>query len=361
MVQNVDQTLETMPISEHQQGFRRCRSTETAISNTVNYIEKFNKRNDHCLAVFLDITAAFDTITPLHIKQTLLNKEVDHNLVNWYYKYITKRHLTLKSDNYEIKTCVDTGFPQGGVCSAKFWIIAFDPAIQIINEGGLFGQGFADDCAALIGGEDLYDISIKMNTALDKLAKWGASCGLKFNPSKTVLLHFKHNAKRRQSKPEIQMNGQTIMPSKHTRYLGVRIDDELSWKHHISTKIDKCRNLLAIISANVRHTYGPKPKLVRWAYTGVIRPKLLYACQAWANSVTAQQIKNMKRLDRQTATAMTPIRRSTPQASLEIMFDLMPIELLIEQMGTASFIRTRNHLQPFEDTTNGHLNKWAPK
>ena len=29
-----------------------------------------------------------------------------------------------------------------------------DPAIQIINEGGLFGQGFADDCAALIGGEE---------------------------------------------------------------------------------------------------------------------------------------------------------------------------------------------------------------
>ena len=358
VVQNVDQTLETMPISEHQQGFRRCRSTETAISNTVNYIEKFSKRNEHCLAVFLDIAAAFDTISPSHIKQTLLEKEVDRNLVNWYYKYITNRHLTLESDDYEIKTCVDTGFPQGGVCSAKFWIIAFDPAIQIINEGGLFGQGFADDCAALIGGEDLNDISSKMNIALGQLVTWGASCGLKFNPSKTVLLHYKNNSKRRQNKPEIQMNGQTITPSKHTRYLGVEIDDELNWKHHISSKVEKCRNLQAIISANMRHTYGPKPKLVRWAYT-VIRPKLLYACQAWANKITAKQIKNMKRLDRQTTTAMAPVRRSTPQASLEIMFDLMPIELLIEQTGTASFIRTRNHLQPFENTPNGHLNKWA--
>ena len=67
----------------------------------------------------------------------------------------------------------------------------------------------------------------------------------------------------------------------------------------------------------------------------------------------------MKRLDRQTTTAMAPIRRSTPQASMEIMFDLMPIELLIEQMGTASFIRTRAHLQTFADTQKGHLNKWA--
>ena len=258
-----------------------------------------------------------------------------------------------------IRDCVDVGFPQGGVCSAKFWIIAFDPAIEIINSDGIFGQGFADDCAALIGGEDLNAMTLKMYADLNKLVTWGATCGLKFNPSKTVLLHFKNNAKRRQTSPKIIMNNQIIPPSKHTRYLGVEIDDELNWKQHISSKIEKCRNLMAIISANVRHNFGPKPKLVRWAYTGVVRPKLLHAFQAWANKITAKQIKSMKRLDRQTTTAMTPIRRSTPQASMEIMFDITPIELLIEHMGAASFIRTRPHLQPVADTPNGHLNTWA--
>ena len=165
------------------------------------------------------------------------------------------------------------GFPQGGVCSAKFWIIAFDPAIEIINQDGIFGQGFADDYAAMIGGEDLTAITTKMNSTLEKLVEWGTTCGLRFNPSKTVLLHYRNNKKRRQTHPEIQMNGQIISPSRHTRYLGVEIDDELNWKHHITTKIEKCRNLMSIISANVRHTFGPKPKLVRWAYTGVIRPK----------------------------------------------------------------------------------------
>ena len=41
------------------------------------------------------------------------------------------------------------------------------------------------------------------------------------------------------------------------------------------------------------------------------------------------------------------------------MFDLTPIKLLIEQLGTASFIRTKAHLEPFADTPNGHHNKWA--
>ena len=56
---------------------------------------------------------------------------------------------------------------------------------------------------------------------------------------------------------------------------------------------------------------------------------------------------------------MAPIRRSIPQASLEIMFGLTPIELLIEQIKAASFMRTKSHLQQLADTPEGYLNKWA--
>ena len=155
------------------------------------------------------------------------------------------------------------------------------------------------------------------------------------------------------------MNGQTFLPSKHTRYLGVEIDDELNWKHHISTKIEKCRNLLAIISANIGHTFGPMPKLVKWAYTGVTRLKLLYACQAWAGKVTPKQIKCMKKLDRLFTMDMAPIRQSTPQATLEILFELTPIKLLIEQLEAASFMRTKPHLDAFTNLRSRHLNIWA--
>ena len=35
--------------------------------------------------------------------------------------------------DYEGEVTIGIGFPQGGVCSAKFWIIAFNRAIEIIN------------------------------------------------------------------------------------------------------------------------------------------------------------------------------------------------------------------------------------
>ena len=42
------------------------------------------------------------------------------------------------------------GFPHGGVCSAKFWIIAFNKALEIINQFGALGIRFADDCCILL-------------------------------------------------------------------------------------------------------------------------------------------------------------------------------------------------------------------
>ena len=50
---------------------------------------------------------------------------------------------------------VGTGFPQGGVCSAKFWIIAYNQALKILNSHGVTGYGFADVSCTLIGGTNL--------------------------------------------------------------------------------------------------------------------------------------------------------------------------------------------------------------
>ena len=46
------------------------------------------------------------------------------------------------------------GFPQGGVCSASFWSLAFDEAVRLINAEDTLGVPFADDCAILSGGAD---------------------------------------------------------------------------------------------------------------------------------------------------------------------------------------------------------------
>ena len=49
----------------------------------------------------------------------------------------------------------DIGFPQGGVNSADFWKIAFNPALDIINEDSARGNGFSDDLLVMKGGYNI--------------------------------------------------------------------------------------------------------------------------------------------------------------------------------------------------------------
>ena len=61
----MDESLIKYPIHKKQHGFQSGKSTDSAISNTVNYIESFVFKNEYALGIFLDISSAFDSICPV--------------------------------------------------------------------------------------------------------------------------------------------------------------------------------------------------------------------------------------------------------------------------------------------------------
>ena len=68
---HVEQCVRLSPLHVQQHGFRCDKSTETAASTLTDYVERHIYRRSHCLAAFLDIRSAFDSITPAHIHQSL--------------------------------------------------------------------------------------------------------------------------------------------------------------------------------------------------------------------------------------------------------------------------------------------------
>ena len=128
---HMDEVLKQNPLHTNQHGFRNDRNTETAISKTVNYIEKHIYNGEHVIGVFLDIQAAFDTINPDAVKAALLKRRGDEKMVIWYHSCITHRNLHVEINGEKLVLTTSIGFPQGGVCSAKFWVIAYDEAVYI--------------------------------------------------------------------------------------------------------------------------------------------------------------------------------------------------------------------------------------
>ena len=98
--------------------------------------------------------------------------------------------------------------------------------------------------------------------------------------------------------------------------------------------------------------YGPKPKLMKWTYTGIIRPKLIYRCLVWGHKITKKKHgKKLNHINRIACMASTTITRITPQASLEIMTCTHPLDLFIKEVGMTAYIRLKNQLDK----------AWAPK
>ena len=105
------------------------------------------------------------------------------------------RELCTELGGEKFITTVRTGFPQGGVCSAKFWIIAFNRAVEIINTRLATGFAFADDLCALPGSNSINFITTRLQRIIDELTIWGSTCGLKFSSEKTVAILFSKSKK----------------------------------------------------------------------------------------------------------------------------------------------------------------------
>ena len=140
--------------------------------------------------------------------------------------------------------------------------------MEIINTDMTEGQGFADDLCILTQGTDVNIMQQRMQTVLNQLVVKSREANLTFSPEKTVAMMF--SPKKRKILTRLYIEGKKLSTVETTRYLGVTIDNTLSRTPHINQKIDQCSTLLRTITRKTSSYFGPKPKLMRWVYTGII-------------------------------------------------------------------------------------------
>ena len=166
--------------------------------------------------------------------------------------------------------------------------------------------------------------------------------------------------KKRKTLTRLYIEGKKLKTVDSTKYLGVTIDNTLSWTPHINQKLDQCSTLLKLITRRTSSYFGPKPKLMRWVYTGIIRPKFTYGALVWAHSITPKQHKKLKQLNRLACMSLTPTTRSTPQAALEILYNISPLDLHLTEIGLKTFLRLKSQLDSpkYTQTAPSHLSYW---
>ena len=184
---------------------------------------------------------------------------------------ITHRILYIEINGVKLVITTGIGFPQGGVCSAKFWVIAYDDAVDILNEHRVFGQVFADDSVAMKGGKNLHQMMSRIQKVVTALETWGEKRGLKFNATKTVVIIFtKSRLKEKDYPNKLLVSNKQVEFSNNVKYLGVIFDSKLLWNEHFNSQIKKCKQYLFTFKKSVSKAWGPKPIYIRWVYIAIV-------------------------------------------------------------------------------------------
>ena len=108
---------------------------------------------------------------------------------------------------------------------------------------------FADDTNLLLSHKSLDILFANMNEELNKIAIWFKANKLSLNVNKTKWSLFHSSSKKRflpQTLPQLFIDKVVIKRETVTKFLGVFIDENISWKHHIDTVCTKISKILEL-------------------------------------------------------------------------------------------------------------------
>ena len=228
-------------------------STEHAILESVRNITKSFEKNEYVLGVFIDLMKAFDTVNHETFLHKLMLYGANGKCLEWFKSYLSNRYQCIVYDiYYNIKKSVYQdilcGVPQGSILGPLLFLIYVNDLYKCSEK--LTPVKFADDTNLFLSGINVDYLFSDMNCELNKISLWFKANKLSLNLTKTKYSLFHPASKRRFLREPIhflKMDNIFIERENVTKFLGVLIDENLSWKQHIndvSTKISKTKKAL---------------------------------------------------------------------------------------------------------------------
>ena len=337
-------TLAQNPLHTNQHAFRKGRSTDSALTNMVEYIEAAFHKKHVAIGVFVDIKGAFDNVTTTSIISGLKKRGENPLIINWYEHFLKNRTINIEYKGNVTKRKLTRGTPQGGVLSPIMWNVAFDTLLHEFPDKPTINLvGFADDGSLLVTAKSPRTAWLKAQNALNKIYKWGQRHSLTFAASKTKAVLFSRQKTIINDLPSLKLNNDDIEYVSQTKYLGVTLDQKLTWQSHLKNKIDKGKKLLFKVRKAAGKLWGLNPKMSIWFYRAIVRPMISYGAMVWLRLLNSKKVrKKLESLQRLALMSMGHFRKSTPTAGLEVITYTCPLWLHIMQEGTMAYLRTLN-------------------
>ena len=219
-------------ISDHQYGFRKNHSTSQALLQLYNKISAAIDRKEFTVGIFLDLSKAFDTVNHDILFDKLEHYGIRGVALDWMKNYFHNR-LQFVQYNNTLSTfkSIRCGVPQGSILGPLLFLLYINDLCDVTNV--LEFILFADDTNLFYSHKNQSSLANVINREIDKLSEWFRANKLSINIKKSNYMLFKPRQKRLNIELPISLNGDKIDMVKEVVFLGVILDEHISWKPHI--------------------------------------------------------------------------------------------------------------------------------
>ena len=177
------------------------------------------------------------------------------------------------------KLNINCGVPLGSILGPLLFIVYLNDLANISQK--LSTILFADDSNVFINGPNLNDIQTTLTQEIPKLVDWLCANRLSLNVKKTHFMIFGKKSKQCGNQISININGQPIELVKQTKFLGLILDDSLSWKPHTNYVSKKIAKAIGIIARARKVLTGAT---LLQLYYSFMYPYIAYCNLAWGSA-----------------------------------------------------------------------------
>ena len=184
---------------------------------------------------------------------------------------------------------MEVGVPQGTVMGPSCWKVFLSELQCRLRRQNVEHLAFADDLLLLFECDDPREDEGKIQRALDGVVDWAGKSNMELSPEKTKMIVF--GSEKRYTwgakgqvpadTPQVKVSGDTVARVKVHKYLGIKVDEKLTFSNQVKEVLRKCRQRLGCLRRLCEAAWKPDSFMILSFHRALVESIWAFGIGVW--------------------------------------------------------------------------------